>query len=849
MTYRNRRTPSKGWNGLPYLVMEYVNGISLQDRLDQSGPLELKEVLRIGLQAACGLAAAHKQGLIHRDIKPANILLENGVQRVKITDFGLARAVDDASLTQSGVIAGTPQYMAPEQARGEPVDHRSDLFSLGSVLYAMCTGRAPFRASTTMAVLKRVCEESPRPIREINPDIPDWLCAIIEKLHAKDPADRFHSAGEVAELLAQHLAHLQQPERVPRPPAVQVPPAEAPQGFSLRQFPLAAWIGCGLWASVFLMALVEVQEPAAARFMRGIGTLLTAVTVLYAAVYIAWAYARWSRTTAEPRPYRIALFLGIPSVATLFFLFAWVEKPVRSVRDLLVGNLDHGIVLIEADDPELVVTLDDRLLPVTPLGGAGFGAANEGWLFGGMGEGVPPGTHRVIALKQGKVIFDETFTLAVGETKTIKLSSPKDRQAGWVPLFNGKDLTGWNTPWPDLWAVEHGVLVSRIPQDAPKEISILTSRDEFADFHLRVEAKINAEGDSGIVFRRTEKFNGYQAQINERGPVRTRTGSLYKYRDVLQEVSDSPIAPDTWFTMEVICHGPRIVIKIDGRTVVDRVDAESVPGTVRGHIGLETGLPGTVVHFRKIEIKELPPPETPNSPQREWSRRLDLTGYWLSDWGEVTLEHPPIEGGAKVAVSGKWNDWKGEVAAAGPFKGQKTRGQFDSAFYDPAKGVIAYKALEQNRDVRGVGELRVIFDGTAMVGFWTGPDTYGTWTLWRKGRPRPTEWQIAGDWDSDFGVVTIAHDKLWVNGPMPVRGSLLRLNGKRVPFAKAEMNPTINSLRLEFDTFDDKKGPSMGHFLLSPDGQALVGIWTNSAGACENWALRRQKAPDPLPDP
>lgn len=214
---------------LPYLVMEYVNGISLQDRLNQSGPLELKEILRIGMQMATGLAKAHAQGLIHRDIKPANILLENGVQRVKITDFGLARAVDDASLTQSGVIAGTPQYMAPEQACGESIDHRADLFSLGSVLYAMCTGRPPFRASTVMAVLKRVSEDTPRPIREINPDIPDWLCAIVEKLHAKDPAQRFASAQEIADLLGQHLHHLQQPDAVPRPPRVARPVLPQPR--------------------------------------------------------------------------------------------------------------------------------------------------------------------------------------------------------------------------------------------------------------------------------------------------------------------------------------------------------------------------------------------------------------------------------------------------------------------------------------------------------------------------------------------------------------------------------------------------------------------------------------------
>jgi serine/threonine-protein kinase len=201
-------------DGLPYMVMEYINGISLQERLKRKGPVELREVLRIGMQAAKGLAAAHSQGLVHRDIKPSNILLENHVERVKISDFGLARAVDDASQTQSGVVAGTPEYMAPEQAKGEIVDHRADLFSLGSVLYAMCAGRPPFRAHGALAVLKRVSEDTPRSLRAINPEIPDWLEAIIARLHAKSPADRIQTAAEVAELLGRHLAHLQQGNEV-----------------------------------------------------------------------------------------------------------------------------------------------------------------------------------------------------------------------------------------------------------------------------------------------------------------------------------------------------------------------------------------------------------------------------------------------------------------------------------------------------------------------------------------------------------------------------------------------------------------------------------------------------------
>lgn len=199
--------------GIPYMSMRYVAGQSLQQRIEKRGPLEVREILRIGRQVAAGLSAAHAQGLVHRDVKPANILLENGVERVLLTDFGLARAVDDASLTCSGVIAGTPEYMAPEQARGEAIDHRADLFSLGTVLYAMCTGRSPFRAETTMGVLHRVCNDTPRPIREINPDIPAWLVEIVRKCHERRPAKRFRTADEVAELLERRLAESQGPVR------------------------------------------------------------------------------------------------------------------------------------------------------------------------------------------------------------------------------------------------------------------------------------------------------------------------------------------------------------------------------------------------------------------------------------------------------------------------------------------------------------------------------------------------------------------------------------------------------------------------------------------------------------
>lgn len=195
---------------IPYLVMEYIPGPTLQQRMDEHGPLEVSEILRIGQQVAAGLAAAHAANLIHRDIKPSNILLTGGPhERAKISDFGLARAVDDATLTSSGLIAGTPMYMAPEQARGETLDHRADLFSLGSVLYQLASGRPPFRAANTVAVLKRVCEDTPRSLDDVIPGIPGWLETIIFRLLEKDRDNRYQRAQEVAELLALCQSELQ----------------------------------------------------------------------------------------------------------------------------------------------------------------------------------------------------------------------------------------------------------------------------------------------------------------------------------------------------------------------------------------------------------------------------------------------------------------------------------------------------------------------------------------------------------------------------------------------------------------------------------------------------------------
>ncbi len=218
--------------------MEYIDGPSLQEKIDSASLLPVDEILRIGHQIACGLAAAHARGMIHRDIKPSNILLENGVARVKITDFGLARAVDDISLSQAGVVHGTPAYMAPEQANDAPVDHRADLFSLGTVLYTLATGRLPYRASSSLAMLRSVLDESPRPMGESRPELPPWFEGLVARLHAKKPHRRYQTAREIADLLSQRLAAL--------------------NGQSFASIPVSAARGAGKWLSVLLTTLALI---------------------------------------------------------------------------------------------------------------------------------------------------------------------------------------------------------------------------------------------------------------------------------------------------------------------------------------------------------------------------------------------------------------------------------------------------------------------------------------------------------------------------------------------------------------------------------------------------------------
>ncbi len=185
----------------PFLAMEFLQGMPLGQWMKRDPKPNLAQILRIGREIAEGLAAAHARGLIHRDVKPGNIWLDSDHKdRVKILDFGLARVgTEDVQLTRTGVVVGTPAYMSPEQAGGEKVDARTDLFSLGCVLYRLCTGAMPFAGDTTMALLTDLALFHPKPVRDLNPDVPLALADLVMRLLAKKPADRPASAQEVVE--------------------------------------------------------------------------------------------------------------------------------------------------------------------------------------------------------------------------------------------------------------------------------------------------------------------------------------------------------------------------------------------------------------------------------------------------------------------------------------------------------------------------------------------------------------------------------------------------------------------------------------------------------------------------
>jgi serine/threonine-protein kinase len=235
-------------NGQHYIVMELVQGETLADLLKREGPLSPDRAARIGGAVARALQAAHDRGFVHRDVKPGNVMITPSGE-VKVMDFGIARAATDDTLTQTGMVLGTASYLSPEQSRGDAVDHRSDVYSLGCVLYEMLGGRPPFEADTPVSLAYKHVNEDPQPLGSSDPAIPGELDAVVMKALEKDPDRRFSSARELGEALMGAVAG--EPTEPMNETTAVMPQTTVPmRAVSGRR---RSWVPLGLIAAVLLI--------------------------------------------------------------------------------------------------------------------------------------------------------------------------------------------------------------------------------------------------------------------------------------------------------------------------------------------------------------------------------------------------------------------------------------------------------------------------------------------------------------------------------------------------------------------------------------------------------------------
>lgn len=561
--------------GVPYLAMPFLKGESLDDRLKRLKKLPLHEALQIACEMAEGLAAAHAQGLIHRDIKPGNVWLEDLPVRastapatrrpfsVRLLDFGLARSeAEETQLTQPGAIVGTPAFMAPEQARGVPVDGRADLFSLGAVLYLMLTGERPFTGQTVMALLTALATDTPRSPRDINPEIPTALSDLTMRLLARAPADRPASADVVADELRDLAPIIAEAKKTAliAAPATATFKAHSLSSAATKEYPAAA-------------APAKMPEPPAPK-------------------------RQWTRSLAVVTLALLGLIGGGLAAYQLIFKTKDGTLLVEVDGDADV-RFQKGELRIYDTDGQLKYTLKpserNRLLP--------------------------PGKYLVeVAGADGLKVLTDKFEIVRGNQTAVRvtvdavaLAAQQDddrrRAEGWVSLFNGKDLTGWKKRTDDRnWRVENGILIG---SGGEHNTFLFSDRGDWANFRLRVETRINLGGSGGVMGRAQLEtgHTGYLAKINVKdSPDPRKTGSLYvmdkdSYTDGVQ-IDSSAIMPDEWFTLDLIVDGNRVVIKVNDKVTTDYRDEKR--RFTSGNIALQVYNQGAQIEFRKIEIQSLP---------------------------------------------------------------------------------------------------------------------------------------------------------------------------------------------------------------------------------------------------
>ncbi len=435
-----------------FIVMEYVNGRTLAQLLRQ-GPLDADHAAALAADVAAALSFAHAHGVIHRDIKPANVLIDKSGQ-VKVTDFGIARAVGaKEGLTQTGTVMGTATYFSPEQAQGYPVDARTDVYSLGVVLYEMVTGRPPFSGDNPLAIAyKHVREEAVLP-SQVNRAVPQSLEAIIMQAMAKDPADRYQSADELRADLTRYVRGsgvLAQPVRrgaAATPTVVQdayggtrVMPVGAPTGVGRSGGPAAAYRPAGSGGPLGPPELATTRRRSGAY----VGVLVAMLAVLGVLLFLLGKQLGVFGNTAATQVTIPTDFVGHPvadvvSELTGLGLNTKPSAPAGTVTD---SNPKPGTVVSKGSTVNLVVTPAPPQVQVPDVRNQDQQAAENALRAAGLVPMSPEPTANSDTVAAGSVISEspaQASSVAKGSTVTLTVSLGKPQVM--IPDESGKDPT------------------------------------------------------------------------------------------------------------------------------------------------------------------------------------------------------------------------------------------------------------------------------------------------------------------------------------------------------------------------------------------------------------------------
>jgi tetratricopeptide (TPR) repeat protein/tRNA A-37 threonylcarbamoyl transferase component Bud32 len=582
---------------LHFLVLEFVEGVSLAHLVEKKGPLSVTAACHCVSQVAMALQHAYEQGMVHRDIKPHNLMLTPRGQ-VKVLDFGLARLRSErqasARLTQLDSFMGTPEYVSPEQAEdARKADTRSDIYSLGCTLYALLTGQPPFAEGTATQIVLAHIEKDPVPVHEVRPDVPAEVSAVVARMLAKDPKQRYQQPVEVVRALAPFIKAEGRPAAAG---AAALPPARA--------------ASTGTVVGSDTNKGEKVGQEASRRPAKGTA----------AAHALRKSVDREQEAVGPAQWWKRPGVLAIAAVGTLVLLAGII---------VAVTTSDGSTLVVEVNEPNPEILVNGEKITVT-------------WKGGGMRAEISRVSDRaevtvrkdgfeVIGrkpeVKDGKRVLRVTLVpkpplLGPGK-KAEKPPPPGD---GSVSLFNGKDLQGWKV-FPQgvgNWTVKDGILT------CSGGFSILYSEgDDYENFHLFVEAKINQGGNSGLFFWSAcaPGPNGCEAEIIL-SPELPKTGTLYETSPkgfrTLEVVNRNLIAPNEWFTQEVIALGDQVRILVNGKEVVNKDLGESRP--YGRHFGLQHYSQQTQVEFRQIKVEKLPAPK-PRSAAKEHFSRGEALAY------------------------------------------------------------------------------------------------------------------------------------------------------------------------------------------------------------------------------